>query len=98
MPLYEYVCECCGRKEEVFARNVHAAVSSPACPNARDSGHDHNMKRIMSPFARHLTEGDKLAEAEATYGAEVEAVMGTGPDIGRLARRYDRLSEGLAPE
>ncbi|HMO54782.1 MAG TPA: hypothetical protein PJ994_09785 [Tepidiformaceae bacterium] len=52
----------------------------------------------MSSFVRHLTEGDKLAEAEATYGAEVEAAMGSEPDIGRLARRYDRLSSDLPPE
>lgn len=97
MPLYEYLCECCGAKQEVFARNVNSAVSPPACPNAKAGGKSHTMKRIMSPFARHLTEGDKLAEAEATYGAEVEAVMGAGPDIGRLARRYDRLAADLPP-
>ncbi|MCL4242133.1 MAG: hypothetical protein KJ048_12365 [Dehalococcoidia bacterium] len=98
MPLYEYLCECCGAREEVFARSVDRAATPPPCPNGKaGKTNPHRMKRIMSPFARHLTEGDKLAEAEATYGAEVEAVMGKGPDIGRLARRYDRLSHDLPP-
>jgi len=56
------------------------------------------MVRVMSTFARRLTEADKLAEAEAQYGAEVEAVMGNGPDVARLARRYDTLSVDLPPE
>ena len=79
-------------------RKVSATPTPPACPNARGAGAAHTMTRIMSSFVRHLTEGDKLAEAEATYGAEVEAAMGSEPDIGRLARRYDRLSSDLPPE
>jgi hypothetical protein len=53
------------------------------------------MERIMSGFARHLTETDKLAEAEATWGKEVDAVMGPGPDVGRNARYYDQLAKDL---
>jgi len=56
------------------------------------------MIRVMSSFAQHKTEGDKLAEAEAIYGAEVESVMGAGPDVASLANRYERLSKDLPPD
>lgn len=52
-------------------------------PNAPHGGNrrNHSMIRLMSSFAQHKTQGDKLAEAEATYGREVESVMGPGPDV-----------------
>lgn len=95
MPVYEFCCEMCGHRAEVFVRRVTSPVVEPRCPAA---GRGHRMVRIMSTFARQLTEADKLAEAEAQYGAEVEAVMGAGPDVSRLARRYDTLSADLPPE
>ncbi len=95
MPVYEFRCEQCGQKAEVLVRRVGAPVAVPRCP-AGQAGHQ--MVRIMSAFVRQLTEADKLAEAEAQYGAEVDAVMGTGPDVSRLARRYDRLSADLPPD
>lgn len=95
MPVYEFRCQLCGHKAEVLARRVTSPVAEPQCPAGQPG---HRMVRIMSTFVRRLTEADKLAEAEAQYGAEVEAAMGTGPDISRLARRYDRLSADLPPE
>lgn len=53
------------------------------------------MERIMSGFARQLTDMDRLAEAEGKWGAEVESVMGPGPDVGRNVRVYDQLSKDL---
>jgi hypothetical protein len=55
------------------------------------------MVRAMSKFARHLTEADQIAEAESKFGKEVDAAMGAEPDVGRLARRYDRLAGSLPP-
>jgi putative FmdB family regulatory protein len=94
MPLYEFRCNKCGARDEVFARSVSATVTVPRCPRGGDEP-GHAMERIMSGFARHLTDGDRLAEAEAKWGAEVESVMGPGPDVGRNARIYDQLAKDL---
>jgi putative FmdB family regulatory protein len=93
MPLYEFRCSKCGARDEVFARSFSSTVTAPRCPRSGEAGHV--MERIMSGFVRHLTEGDKLAEAEARWGAEVESVMGPGPDVGRNARVYDQLAKDL---
>ncbi len=55
------------------------------------------MDRAFSPFARHLTTKDKLAEAEAKFGKEVDDVMGPESDFASHVRRYDRLSKDLPP-
>jgi hypothetical protein len=55
------------------------------------------MRRVMSRFARHLDMQTKLADAEATWGKEVDAAMGAEPDVGRLARRYEGLAKDLPP-
>lgn len=97
MPLYEYQCKRCGARDEVFARSMNSAVEAPTCPKAGDeSGHE--MERVVSTFARHLTVADKLVEAEAKWGKEVDTVMGPEPDVGRYARRYEELAQGLPPE
>jgi hypothetical protein len=55
------------------------------------------MVRALSTFARHLTLADQMAEAEAKYGKEVDAAMGPSPDVGKYARRYERLAKDLPP-
>lgn len=97
MPLYEFKCAKCGAMAEVFSRTVLAQVEPPDCPTAaRERGHE--MRRIVSAFARHRTLGDQIAEAEAKYGKEVDAVMGPGPDVAKYAQRYERLAKDLPPE
>jgi putative FmdB family regulatory protein len=97
MPFYEFACKKCGSRDEVFARSISAPVVVPTCKAAgRERGHE--MQRIMSKVIRQKTLSDQLAEAEAKYGAEVEAAMGPGPDVGKLARRYDSLAKDLPPE
>ena len=96
MPIYEFRCPLCNAKDSVFVRSVSSDVPTPKCPNAACKK-SKPMVRAMSPFARHLTEADQLAEAEAKFGKEVDAAMGPGPDVGRLARRYDRLASDLPP-
>ncbi|MCC7366057.1 MAG: zinc ribbon domain-containing protein [Dehalococcoidia bacterium] len=94
MPLYEYQCAACGARDEVFTRTVLADIEPPSCPQAAgDPGHE--MRRIVSTFARHSTMADKLVEAEAKFGKEVDAAMGPEPDVGKYARRYEQLSQGL---
>lgn len=95
MPLYEYACSKCGTRTEVFSRSMTAAVETPACPGPKGKAAGHQMFRIVSKFQRHLTEGDKMAEAEARWGAEVNAAMGPEPDIGKYARRYESLAKNL---
>lgn len=94
MPLYEFRCKHCGARDEVFVRSMTADVAAPACPNAGAAG-AHVMDRAVSRFARHMTERDQLAEAEARWGKEVDAAMGPEPDVGRMARRYETLSKDL---
>ncbi len=96
MPFYEYQCRECGRRAEVFARRMDASLTPPACPAATGRKNDpHEMQRVVSRFQRHLTEADKVAEAEAKYGKEVDAALGATPDVGKLSRRYERLAKNL---
>ena len=95
MPLYEFQCKKCGARDEVFTRSVNAEVKAPKCPAAEKGERGHTMQRIVSKFARHLTLADQIVEAEAKYGAEVDASMGPSPDIGKYARRYDDLAKNL---
>jgi len=96
MPFYEYQCNKCGTRTEVFARHMDPALPPPACPSAAvDQQGEHEMQRVLSPFQRHLTEADKVAEAEAKYGKEVDAALGASPDVGKLSRRYDTLAKNL---
>lgn len=96
MPFYEYQCSKCGSRTEVFARRIDVSLPPPACPASRgDQSGNHEMQRVVSPFQRRLTEADKIAEAEAKYGKEVDAVLGASPDVGKLSRRYDKLAGGL---
>lgn len=94
MPLYEFKCSKCGTVEEVFKRSIQTDVEPPPCPK-RGKERGHQMRRIVSKFARHLTMADQLAEAEAKWGKEVDAAMGPEPDVGKYARRYESLSKGL---
>ncbi len=94
MPLYEFMCPTCGAREEVFTRSVAESVAPPACPGGI-SRTGHEMKRVVSAFARHMTTADQIAEAEAKFGKQVDAAMGKDPDVGRFARRYDELAKGL---
>lgn len=97
MPFYEYQCSKCGAKAEIFVRSVNAAATAPKCPDAgRQKGHE--MVRIMSKVIRHMNDMDKMAEAEAKFGKEVDAALGATPDVGRLARRYEKLAKDLPDE
>ena len=96
MPLYEFACEICGARDEVFRQRMTSDVEPPPCPVAPDDA-THTMSRVMSGFAHHLSFATKVAEAEATYGAEVDAAMGPDSDISKYTRRYDEAAKDLPP-
>ena len=96
MPLYEFACTQCGARDEVFRQRMTSDIEPPSCPRTPDD-ESHTMTRVMSGFAHHLSFATKVAEAEATYGAEVDAAMGPEPDIGKYARQYDEASKDLPP-
>jgi putative FmdB family regulatory protein len=95
MPLYEYRCTKCGAKQEVLVRSLSAEVKVPKCPKAEKGTRGHTMERILSPFVRQYTEVDKLSQAEARWGSEVESMYAPSPDIARNARVYGDLSKDL---
>lgn len=96
MPLYEFACENCGAHEELFQQRMAAEVEPPSCPAAPDDT-EHRMRKVMSGFAHHLSFATKVTEAEANFGAEVDAAMGPEPDIGKFARKYEEASKELPP-
>lgn len=96
MPVYEYRCPTCETKDEIFVRSVTATAVAPACKNPACATKGQPMLRALSKFARHLTEGDKLAEAEAKWGKEVNDVMGASPTY-RITDRYTELAKDLPP-
>ena len=95
MPLYGYRCTKCGAREEVLVRSLNAEAKIPACPKAEKGSRGHSMERILSPFVRQYTEGEKLEQAEARWGSEVESMYAPSPDIARNSRVYEELSKDL---
>lgn len=98
MPIYEFRCTSCGGREEVFTRTVSQDLVAPACANAACKSRGQAMVRAVTAFVRHMTESDKMAEAEAKWGKEVDAAMGPEPDVGKYARRFDTVGKDLPPE
>lgn len=92
MPFYEFQCNVCAGRQEVFVRSMTATVLVPACGRKGCTG---ATVRVISKVVRRLTEADQMAEAEAKFGKEVNDVLGPSPDVGRHIRRYDRLAKDL---
>lgn len=94
MPLYEFVCPTCGSRAELFVRTVSNTAAPPACKN---KGCSTAMQRVPSVFARHLTLKDKVVEAEAKFGKEVDAAMGAEMDLSKYTNRYEQAAKDLPP-
>ena len=94
MPVYEFVCTQCGSRSEVFVRAVSSSVPAPACAKRGCKG---ELKRVPSAFTRHLTVQDKIVEAEAKFGKEVDAAMGPEMDLGKYTSRYEKAAKDLPP-
>ncbi len=57
VPVYEYVCPDCKRKYSALV-GMTAEPDDTSCPNCKGS----SAKRIVSRFARHRTEDDRVDE------------------------------------
>ncbi len=80
MPIYEFKCHDCQRVTSVFVRMIRAAVN----PRCEHCGSD-RLRRALSRFAHHRTEGDVLRD----FGAEPERLddYRDPRQIGRWAER-----------
>ena len=56
MPIYQYDCNGCKRRVEVFFRSVARAVDPKACPECGSK----EIKRAVSMFARRKTQAQRL--------------------------------------
>lgn len=64
MPIYEYRCNHCRRKTSVLVRSL----SSPPAPTCEVCGSG-DVMRVMSRFAYHRSESDRLAEVDTSRPA-----------------------------
>ncbi len=64
MPMYEYRCEGCGKKFELF-QSIHAVPEETACPHC----HAKKATRLLSAFASKIVGDHKTGFAEMkAYG------------------------------
>jgi putative FmdB family regulatory protein len=56
MPIYEYRCADCRKRQSIFFRSMSAVEASPACPNC-GGGH---LTRLISRTAQLLSEDSRL--------------------------------------
>lgn len=56
MPIYEYQCRCCKKNFQsiVMSQEEEKELSCPKCKS-------HDLKRLISRVAYHVSEGDRLA-------------------------------------
>jgi putative FmdB family regulatory protein len=74
MPMYEFRCEPCGQISSIYFRT---ASDTPSI-NCRYCGSE-EVARILSSFARPLSEADKAAKQDPKYHKKVDAAGGKAP-------------------
>lgn len=89
MPLYEYRCLNCRRKNTLFFRSMASVEADPACPSCGA----HGMRRLMSRFWAHRSttsaSGDALDDAWLADGEYGEPGSGAFDDVGAGAHDVD---------
>jgi putative FmdB family regulatory protein len=91
VPIYEYRCEACGRKNNIFVRTVSSPIGELTC--GRCGGHD--LRRLFSRFAVAKGATD---EGEAIYQYDK---LGSGldeDDPKSMARWAKRVSQDLGED
>lgn len=89
MPIYEFVCESCGRQSSVFQRSISADLTA-ACPHCQST----HLRRLVSRFAVLRSANDAFDD---------RALDGLNTDdpeaMSRWARRMgEEMGEDLGPE
>ncbi|GIW09638.1 MAG: FmdB family transcriptional regulator [Dehalococcoidia bacterium] len=93
MPIYEYRCNACRRKQSLFFRSF-ATVAEPVCPSCGST----DMTRLVSLFAVHRSEESRLEDFSdpSTFGDLDE---NDPRSVARWARRMSaEMGEDLGPE
>ena len=81
MPIYEYRCNQCQRNTSVLVRSL----SSPPTPTCEFCGGS-DLMRVMSRFAYHRSEADRLAEVD-TSGPAGEDYYRDSRNVGLWAKK-----------
>ena len=93
MPIYQYDCNGCENRVDVFFRSV-SAVADAECPLCGST----DLERVMSQFARTRSEVDRLdsIDIDAELGRLGKASAG---EFGRWSKRLGReLGEDLGAD
>lgn len=84
MPIYEYDCDDCERRVDVFLRSASGDGPS-ACPECDGT----SLTRVMSQFARNRTTEDRLNDID--FNSEMGRLGSGGEaEFSRWARRMGR--------
>lgn len=89
MPVYEFRCENCGKRVEMLVRSFEEQdLPCPFCKN-------NSLRRVMSAFAYHRSEGDRLASLDTSRPHD-EAYYRDDRNVGLWAKK--RMKElGVDP-
>ncbi len=74
MPMYEYRCRACEGATSAYLRSYN----SPQPTSCRHCGSG-DITRVMSTFAYHKSEADKMAQLDPKYGKMVDDAMSKAP-------------------
>jgi putative FmdB family regulatory protein len=88
MPIYEYLCQECGKTNSIFFRSFNT-VSTPVCPSCNSASMDRKISRVTHLKGRQRLEG--LDTNRMLSGAG-------GPDKGRQARWARRMAGELGED
>ena len=93
MPIYEYRCNGCRKRQSLFFRSV-STVTEPVCPECGST----DLRRLVSLFAVHRSEESRLDDL-ADPSAFGDLDENDPRSIARWARRMGaEMGEELGPE
>ncbi|HJM74800.1 MAG TPA: zinc ribbon domain-containing protein [Dehalococcoidia bacterium] len=88
MPIYQYDCEGCDQRVDVFFRSANSA-SDAACPECGSA----DLSRVMSAFARNRSGSDRLDSID--FSQEMGRLGGGNErDFAKWAKRMGREYDG----
>jgi putative FmdB family regulatory protein len=89
MPIYEYRCQVCPQKFDLYVSSINDGAEQVRCPNCGDN----RVRRLVSASVARTGQG-KAAETTADSSAPAERSVFGRKELGEaLAQR-----RGLAPE